>query len=166
MLEPLNQSNIDATASSPAVSPLTKIFASALYTGFSPVASGTAGSLIGLLIYFLPSFEKTFVILPLSFIVLVLGAFAAKKMETAYGPDPRQVTIDEVLGMWISLLFLQKTIMIAVLTFIIFRIMDIIKPWPARFFDKRSGGWSIMLDDVVAGIYTNLLLQICLFFFT
>ncbi|MDE3059331.1 MAG: phosphatidylglycerophosphatase A, partial [Bacteroidota bacterium] len=60
---------------------------------------------------------------------------------------------------------LPKKIAIAVLAFVIFRIVDIVKPWPAGFFDKRRGGWSIMLDDVVAGVYTNLLLQIGIYFF-
>ncbi len=166
MPEPQNRSNTGATASPSSLSPLTKIFGSALYSGFSPVASGTAGSFVGLLIYFLPSFEKIYIILPLSCFILVLGAFAAEKMEAVYGSDPRQVTIDELLGMWVSLIFLQKTIPIAALAFVIFRILDIVKPWPASLFDKRNGGWNIMLDDVVAGIYTNLLLQIGIYFFS
>jgi phosphatidylglycerophosphatase A len=81
-------------------------------------------------------------------------------MEIFYGHDPSTVTIDEVLGMWVSLLFLPKTLLLAVGAFIIFRLLDIVKPWPARFFDRKQGGWNIMLDDVVAGIYTNLVLQL------
>ncbi len=95
----------------------------------------------------------------LAFILLLLGGFAAGKVETSYGHDPSIVTIDEVLGMWVSLLFLPKSLLLAVGAFIIFRLLDVVKPWPARFFDRKHGGWNIMLDDVVAGIYTNLLLQ-------
>lgn len=165
MPELQNQSNSETRVVS-TVSPLVKFFASALYSGFFPFAPGTVGSLVGLLIYFLPSFEKLFTMIPILCAAFVLGAIAAGKMEAVYGPDPPQVTIDEVVGMWVSVIFLPKTILIAVLAFVLFRILDVIKPWPARFFDKRKGGWSIMLDDVMAGIYTNLLLQLGIFFFS
>ena len=146
--------------SSPTVSPLIKIFASALYSGYVPVASGTAGSLVGLIIYFIPGFENTFVLLPACVIVFLLGSIAAGKMEIIFGHDPSAVTIDEVLGMWVSLLFLPKSILPAGGAFIIFRLFDIVKPWPARVFDRKHGGWNIMMDDVVAGIYTNLVIQL------
>ncbi len=146
--------------SPPTVSPLIKIFASALYSGYAPVASGTVGSLVGLILYFIPRFESDNVLLPACVLVFLLGGFAAGKMEKLYGHDPSTVTIDEVLGMWVSLLFLPKSLLLAVGAFIVFRLLDVVKPWPARFFDRRHGGWNIMLDDVVAGIYTNLVLQI------
>lgn len=146
--------------SPPAVSPFIKIFASALYSGYAPVASGTAGSLVGLILYFVPGFESNYVLLPACVLVFLLGGFAAGKMEMFYGHDPAAVTIDEVLGMWVSLLFLPKSLLLAVGAFIVFRLLDVVKPWPARFFDRKHGGWNIMLDDVVAGIYTNLVLQL------
>ena len=146
--------------SPPTVSPLTKIFASALYSGYSPVASGTVGSLVGLVLYFIPGIESTYILLSACAIVFVLGGFAASKMEIVYGQDPSVVTIDEVLGMWVSVLFLPKSLLLAVLAFFIFRLLDIVKPWPARFFDRKPGGWNIMLDDVVAGMYANLILQV------
>jgi phosphatidylglycerophosphatase A len=76
-------------------------------------------------------------------------------MEQIYGKDPSIVVIDEVVGMWIALLFLPKTIYAAALSFLWFRIYDIIKPPPARQLDAKSGGFAIMLDDVVAAIYAN-----------
>jgi len=165
MREPPKQNNptkeiVLDPPSSPKVSPLIKIFASALYSGYAPVASGTVGSLVGLILYFIPTFESHYVLLPACAIVFLLGGFAAGKMEIFYGHDPSTVTIDEVLGMWVSLLFLPKTLLLAVGAFIIFRLLDVVKPWPARFFDRKQGGWNIMLDDVVAGIYTNLVLQL------
>ena len=81
-------------------------------------------------------------------------------MEKTYGHDPSIVTIDEVLGIWISLLLLQKSFIIITAAFFLFRAFDIFKPWPARVFDRKQGGWNIMLDDVVAGLYTNIVLQI------
>jgi phosphatidylglycerophosphatase A len=165
MREPPKQNNptkelVLDPPSPPKVSPLIKIFASALYSGYSPVASGTVGSLVGLILYFVPRFESNYVLLPACVIIFLLGGFAAAKMEMFYGHDPSTVTIDEVLGMWVSLLFLPKSLLLAIGAFIIFRLLDVMKPWPARFFDRKHGGWNIMLDDVVAGIYTNLVLQL------
>ena len=139
---------------------LVKLFASGLFAGYSPVATGTVGSAVGLLVYFIPGFEHPFVIMPACFLVLLLGIKSADMMETVYGHDPAEVTIDEVLGMWVSLLFLPKTLLVAGVAFFLFRIMDIIKPFPAKKFDAQRGGFGIMFDDVVAGTYANLLTQI------
>jgi phosphatidylglycerophosphatase A len=80
-------------------------------------------------------------------------------MEHFYGHDPAVVTIDEVVGMWISLFLLPKKIGAVLAAFFIFRFLDIIKPYPAQKFDAMHGGFGIMMDDVVAGLYTNLILQ-------
>lgn len=138
----------------------TRAFASGLYTGYSPVASGTAGSALGLGFYLIPGFEQPWIIITLCFLVFVLGAKAAGILERRYGHDPAEVTIDEVLGMWISLLFLPKSLLTAIAAFFIFRIMDIVKPFPARKFDSLTGGFGIMADDVVAGFYTNAVMHI------
>jgi phosphatidylglycerophosphatase A len=147
----------------PSVGFFTKAFASGLFSGFSPIASGTVGSAVGLAFYCIPGFEQVYVILPLCVLVYFFGVRAAEAMEKVYGQDPGEVTIDEVLGMWISLIFLPKQILIAVAAFFVFRILDIIKPYPARRFDNTHGGTGVMLDDVVSGIYTNLLLQLALY---
>jgi phosphatidylglycerophosphatase A len=148
--------------SSAALSPVIKVFASGLYSGYAPFASGTFGALVGLLIYLVPSFERSTVILPSCAVVFVFGSFAAGRMEEVYGHDPSYVTIDEVLGMWISLLFLPKSLFVIVGAFFLFRAFDVFKPWPARIFDRMRGGWNIMLDDVVAGVYANLVLQLAI----
>jgi phosphatidylglycerophosphatase A len=141
---------------------LTKAFASGLFSGFSPVASGTVGSAVGLAFYWIPGFEHAFIMVPLGLLVFILGIKASDSMEKVYGQDPGEVTIDEVLGMWISLLFLPKSLLVSVTAFFIFRILDIVKPFPARRFDSKPGGTGVMLDDVVSGVYTNLLLQLAL----
>jgi phosphatidylglycerophosphatase A len=140
----------------------TKLFASALFSGYSPVASGTVGSAVALLFYFIPGFESITIIGPSILIVFFGGIKAGAAMEKRYGHDPAEVTIDEVLGMWISLLLLPKIIFIVIAAFFIFRFFDIIKPFPARKFDAMHGGLGIMMDDVIAGIYTNIVLQIAL----
>ena len=83
-------------------------------------------------------------------------------MENYYGHDPAEVTIDEVVGQWISLLFIPPTFLAAAASFLVFRFMDIIKPFPARNFDRQHGGFGIMMDDVVAGIYANIVMQIAI----
>jgi phosphatidylglycerophosphatase A len=140
----------------------TKLFASAVFSGYSPVASGTVGSAVALLFYFIPGFESFTIIGPSILIVFLGGIKAGAAMEKRYGHDPAEVTIDEVLGMWISLLLLPKIIFIVIAAFFIFRFFDIIKPFPARKFDAMHGGLGIMMDDVIAGIYTNIVLQIAL----
>lgn len=88
------------------------------------------------------------------------GVNASHLMEQRYGHDPAEVTIDEIVGMWVSLLLLPKNIVIAACAFVLFRVFDIIKPFPARKFDNVSGGLGIMMDDVIAGLYTNLIMQL------
>ncbi len=155
---PINTNAVESQP--PAISPLIKIFASGLYSGYAPFASGTVGTLVGIAVYLIPSFAQTTILLPACAIVFVLGSLAAGKMEKAYGHDPSIVTIDEVVGIWVSLLLLPKSYLIIAAGFFLFRAFDVFKPWPARVFDKMEGGWNIMLDDVVAGIYTNIILQI------
>jgi len=143
---------------------LTKAFGSALGTGYSPFASGTVASALAAVIYLIPGCENILFLFPLTIVSLALGVPAARAMEKEYGHDPAEVTIDEVVGMWISLLFLPKSIPVLTLAFLLFRTFDIVKPYPARKFDAMHGGLGIMLDDVVAGLYANLLLQFLLVF--
>jgi phosphatidylglycerophosphatase A len=139
---------------------IVKFYASAFFSGYSPVASGTAGSIVGLLIYFIPGFEEPYIILPAILLCFVLGVLASTKMEDVYGNDPAEVVIDEVVGMWISLLLLPKMFLLAIFSFLIFRLFDIIKPLPANIFNKKCGGYWVMMDDVVAGVYANILSQV------
>ena len=142
---------------------LDKILATGLGSGLSPAAPGTAGSVVGLIIYFIPGFEKLYIILPAILIFLVWGTFSADKMEKLYGHDPSRVVIDEIVAVWISLTFLPKRLILVALGFFLFRMLDIFKPFPASYFDRRSGGISIMMDDVVCGIYTNLALHLYMY---
>ena len=138
---------------------LVKAFASGLFSGYSPIASGTVGSAVGLAFYFIPGFEHPYVIMPTCVIVLLAGIKAAEAMEVFYGHDPAEVTIDEVLGMWMSLFLLPKTVLVAGAAFILFRFFDVIKPFPAKRLDRLKGGPAIMFDDVVAALYSNIILH-------
>jgi phosphatidylglycerophosphatase A len=140
----------------------TKLFASALFSGYSPIASGTVGSAVALVFYFIPGFESLVFIGTAILIVFVVGIKAATTMEQWYGHDPAEVTIDEVVGMWISLFLLPKKIFVIIVVFFVFRFFDIIKPFPAHKFDSMHGGFGIMMDDVIAGMYANFILQLAL----
>lgn len=138
---------------------------SGLYTGYIPIASGTFGSMIGLLIYAIPGFEQPLIIIPAIIIFSIWGKFIGDKFDVIYGKDPSECTIDEVVGMWISLLFLPKTLIISTAAFLSWRLFDIVKPWPARQLESLKGGTGIMIDDIVAGFYSMLFIHLILLIF-
>jgi phosphatidylglycerophosphatase A len=140
-----------------------KFIGSGFYTGYFPVASGTVGSFAALLIYLIPGFENLIIIIPAIIIFVLYGIFLGNKFEIKYGKDPSECTVDEVVGTWISLLALPKTIEIIVVAFLIWRILDIIKPPPARGLEKIKGGLGIMIDDVVSGIYTLIIMHLIVY---
>ncbi len=142
-----------------------KLLGSGFYTGYIPFISGTYGSLAALIIYYIPGFENIFILIPAIIIFTFYGIYVGSKFEIVYGKDPSECTIDEVVGMWISLIFLPKTIIISISTFIIWRILDIIKPFPARNFEKLKGGLGIIMDDITSGIYTLIIVHLILIIF-
>lgn len=133
--------------------------------GYSPFIPGTVGTFVALVFYLIPGFEAIPIMLSAIIIFFVIGTYGAARIEKKIGHDPGIIVIDEIVGMWVSLLFFPKIFTIIVAAFILFRIADIIKPWPARWCQRKSGGWAIMLDDVFAGIYVNITIWIVLFFF-
>ena len=142
-----------------------KLFGSGFYTGYLPVASGTFGSLAALLLYLIPGFENLYIIIPVTVIFFIYGIFAGSKFEKVYGKDPAECTIDEMAGMWISLIYLPKTLAISAITFFLWRLLDIFKPYPARKLEKIDGGLGIMIDDVVSAFYTLIIMHLVVYFF-
>ena len=140
--------------------------ASGAYTGYSPAASGTAGAIVGLLIgYFVlaPIWMRSPDTFVMAFIVVFIAScWVAGSAEKIFGEhDSSKIVIDEVLGM-IATMFMNPTgWMWLIAGFVVFRVFDIIKPFPASYFDRRVGGGAgVMLDDLASGIYANLVLQI------
>ncbi|MBN2572807.1 MAG: phosphatidylglycerophosphatase A [Ignavibacteriales bacterium] len=134
---------------------------SGFLTGYIPFASGTFGSFIAtLLYYFIPNFEKPYIIFPFIIITFFYGIYIAQKFEMKYGKDPAQCTIDEFVGTWIALFLLPKNLILISIAFVIWRLLDIVKPFPAKQAEKAKGGLGIMLDDVVSGIYTFIIIKI------
>src|ERR1700744_1593205 len=95
-------------------------------------------------------------------LITLLGIWSSDVVSGIWGKDPARVVIDEVAGMCISLLFVPVTIKYVIAALILFRFFDIAKPLLIRKLEKLPGGWGIMLDDVLAGIYANIVLQIVL----
>ena len=130
--------------------------------GYAPLAPGTAGSAVGVLLFYILS------PLPLAWylaitVFVTLGAiwFSGKAEKILGTNDPPQVVIDEIAGQLITLALLPPDWHYMLAGFLLFRLLDIIKPWPAHKINRdMHGGAGIVLDDVVAGVYANLLLQI------
>lgn len=141
-----------------------KIIGSVIFTGYIKYASGTFGSLVALVIYLLPGFENPTLLMFAISISFVFGVSLGPKFEKVYGKDPRQFTLDEVTGTWISLIFVPKSILFISIAFVLWRLLDIIKPFPARISERLKGGWGIMMDDVIAGFYTLILMHILIYF--
>ncbi|QCR21593.1 phosphatidylglycerophosphatase A [Pontibacter sp. SGAir0037] len=97
-------------------------------------------------------------------LLTLLGVWSANEVEPYWGKDDKKVVIDEVAGMCISLLFLPITGSSLLAGLVLFRFFDIAKPLYIRKLEKVSGGWGVMLDDVVAGVYANFILQLFLYF--
>jgi phosphatidylglycerophosphatase A len=147
------------------LNPLEKFLGSGFYGGYFPFAPGTVGSFLAMLFYFIPGFEKLYVILPAIAVFFLIGLKLGTKFEAAYGKkDPSECTIDEVVGMWISLVLVPKHLNYIILSFIIWRIFDIIKPFPAGNAEKLNGGLGIMLDDVIAAFYSLIVVHLILMF--
>jgi phosphatidylglycerophosphatase A len=145
------------------VSGCATLLATGLYSGFSPIAPGTAGSAVGLLFFYLlvrlPVLAQAGATLALFLVGVAASSHVARRVGLE---DPGIVVVDEVVGMWITLLFLPLVPLTAAVGFVLFRVMDIIKPYPARQLEHLHGGLGIMADDVMAGIYANLLLRVVL----
>lgn len=141
-----------------------KFLGSGFYTGYIPFASGTFGSLAALLIFLIPGFEKIYILIPFILVFIVVGIKIGDKFDKIYGKDPSECTIDEVVGMWITLIYVPKTFLYILISFIVWRILDIIKPYPARDSEQLAGGLGIMMDDIIASFYSLVIVHIIINF--
>ena len=142
-----------------------KLIGSGFYTGYVPIASGTFGSLVAIVIYIIPGFERLEIIIPAIIVLFFYGLFVSSKFEKVYGKDPSQCTVDEVVGTWIALIALPKSFLIVFTTFLIWRVLDIIKPFPAAASENLPGGLGIMIDDVISGVYSLFIVHFIVYIF-
>lgn len=130
--------------------------------GTSPWAPGTAGSLVGVALGWVAGRTLSpFWYAAGTAALFGLGVAAATRVErTAHRKDPSVVVIDEVVGMLVALFALPLRAVEVLIAFLCFRIFDIAKPFPLRRLEAQPGGWGIMLDDLVAGLYANVLVRV------
>jgi phosphatidylglycerophosphatase A len=151
------------------VPPAALLIGTFFYTGLSPVGSGTVGSIAAAVIYyFLHGLQDPVALAIACLVVLVLGVWSGGVIErTLKIQDPGIVVIDEVLGQWIALFTIQYAgnLTYIFLAFLFFRVFDVIKVPPARYFDRKEGGMGIMLDDAVAGIYALIAAHLVMLLF-
>jgi phosphatidylglycerophosphatase A len=133
------------------------LLATFFYSGLSPVASGTVGSLIAAILYYLlPGLHNVIALIIAIVVCLIAGIWSSSIVERELKvQDPGIIVIDEVLGQWIALVTIGYAgdPVYVLLAFLAFRFFDIVKLWPARIFERMHGGVGIMLDDAVAGVY-------------
>ncbi|MFH1354789.1 MAG: phosphatidylglycerophosphatase A [Candidatus Omnitrophota bacterium] len=137
-----------------------KTISTFFYLGYLPWVPGTFGSLGGVLLFYL--FKDSRVAYGLvTGLVIILGFLFSGEAEKIFkAKDHKCIVIDEVSGMLLSLLFLPYDIRLVIAAFLIFRILDIFKPYPAGRLENLKAGLGVMSDDIVAGIYTNIILQV------
>ncbi|HEY6419198.1 MAG TPA: phosphatidylglycerophosphatase A [Candidatus Binataceae bacterium] len=139
--------------------------ATGIYTGYSPVASGTAGSVVGVVLSWLvfgPLWNRSPVVCLVVFaIAFVASCWISTRAEIIFDEhDSSKIVIDEVLGMVFTMFGNPLAWPYMLLGFVVFRFFDVIKPWPANLLDRSvPGGAGVMLDDLAAAIYANLVLQ-------
>jgi phosphatidylglycerophosphatase A len=148
-----------------------KFMGSGFGAGWLPVAPGTWGATVAILPLFFftkigpsvfSSFHTVFTLILTIFIVIFtwIGVKAADFLHDEWGDDPKQIVIDEMVGVWIAILGLSLTVPNLIIGFVLFRFFDIAKPLGIRQLEKIKGGWGVMLDDVLAGVYANIVLQV------
>jgi phosphatidylglycerophosphatase A len=132
--------------------------------GFSPIAPGTAGALVGvLLVYWLH--PSTLILLAGILLFTVLGIWVSRKIEEMSGKeDPGLIVVDELVGQWINLLWIPFHWKYFLAGFLLFRLFDIAKPWPVHQSQQFGNGIGVMLDDILAGIYGLIVLHVMIYF--
>jgi len=139
------------------------LIATGFGTGYAPYAPGSAGSLSALLLFIIVPLDD-FTWIAICIIMFIIGIRVSGTVEKEKGKDSAIIVIDEFVGQWVALLFLPRMVWIYVAGFFVFRLLDILKPFPAADLEELDGGLGIMLDDIIAGIYTNIALHIILLF--
>ncbi len=137
------------------------LFATGFGVGFCPIVPGTMGTLVAIpLYYFLSPISSPLYELTLT-AFFFFSSWISGKAEDYWGKkDDRRIVIDEIMGFLITLLWIPKSALSILIGFFLFRIFDILKPPPIRRLEGVKGGFGVVLDDVLAGIYANIVLQI------
>ena len=135
--------------------------ATGLGAGYSPLVPGTMGTLLAIPVFLLlscipsPVYEWTIIAF------FFLASWVSDKAQSHWGKkDDQRIVIDEIMGFFMAMMWLPKTALFVTLGFVLFRLFDIVKPPPVRRLEQVRGGYGVVLDDVMAGIYANIVLQV------
>jgi phosphatidylglycerophosphatase A len=141
---------------------LVTVLATGFGAGYAPVAPGTFGTLVGIPFAVALARVPGAFVLPVLVVSVGLACWVAGQAERVFAQkDPGRIVIDEVVGYLVSLAFLPVTPWTLVGAFLLFRVFDVLKPWPARQLERRlPGGYGVVLDDVAAGIWANAALRV------
>ena len=136
------------------------------YVGYAPVAPGTFGSAAGLVVFVLLRAIGVPWLEPIAVVALfAAGTWAGNVAERYFGGiDPGPVVIDEVMGMLITLMFVPVSWAGALVGFLVFRVLDVVKPWPARQMENLHGGVGVMADDAMAAVYGNAVMWLAVWY--
>jgi phosphatidylglycerophosphatase A len=142
-----------------------KWFASCLGIGYVK-GGGTLAAVLCCALWYLVQADGHFnkIMILAAAAVIATGTWSAAKAEVVWGKDSSRIVIDEVAGMCISLLFVPVSLQYLITGLLLFRFFDIVKPLFIRRAETLPGGWGVMMDDVLAGVYTNILLQVIIHF--
>ncbi len=135
---------------------LVLLFATGLYSGYSPLIPGTTGSIPAWLIAFFLLKDTLWLLLPVTVITIALSVWLSGEAEQLLGHDAKKIVIDEWAGMFLSVLFVPYSLNNYLIAFVAFRFFDVVKIFPAAQAERLPGGWGVTMDDVVAGIQANL----------
>lgn len=140
---------------------LTQFFASFFYLGYSPIAPGTAGTIGGVILFYLLSNFSLYIYISFLLGFIIFSVWVSTKASCIFGEsDPKQVVVDEVCGYLVTMFLISPSLKNIISGFFLFRLLDIVKPPPVRSSERLPGGFGIVTDDVLAGIYANIVLQI------
>lgn len=136
------------------------VFATGFGSGYSPIAPGTAGSAVGLVFVWGMSMMSLPGQIAAVVVVSILSMIAADIVASSLGlKDPGVIVADEIAGMMVTMIAIPLTLTTALLGFVLFRVMDVVKPPPARQFERFKGGVGVVADDLMAGVYAHLALR-------
>jgi phosphatidylglycerophosphatase A len=141
-------------------------FATGIYSGYFPIAPGTAGSVVGLLVVWFVSAPlwawSPALCMVIFAVIFAIACWISDRAETIFDQhDSSYIVIDEVLGMVVTMFGNPITFGYLMFGFLLFRVLDVVKPWPASFIDRRlRNGAGVMLDDFAVAVYANIVLQV------
>lgn len=145
---------------------MNKLIASVLGIGYIKGGGTVAAAVTCGIIYLLwqyPFWQQIIPFLLACIVITLIGVYAGNKVEPYWGKDSYRVVIDEVAGMWVTMLFVPANWYYLLAGLVLFRVFDIWKPLYIKRTEALPGGWGVMMDDVLSGVYANIVLQLIVF---